>query len=394
MTAYPFSFFDQGIDRRGTDCEKWDLLQGEMGDDMLPMWVADMDFRSPTAVQEALVQRAAHGTYGYTAVRPDDTLALVNFWQRRHALEIAAESVLMLPCVVSGLRLAVRALTAPGEGVIIQPPVYGPFFSAVEMLGRKQLLNPLVRGEDDVYRMNLEHLEECLQAGGKLLLLCNPHNPVGRAWTRQELRDLLALCERYDARIISDEIHADFVFPDRVHVPLLALPGAEKRTLMLCAASKTFNVAGLQQASMVVPDEGLRGQMSKEIFASGVVSGNLFALAATRAAYDLGDDWLDGLIAYLMAGREIATEYLAEHLPHIGVSPLESTYLLWLDCRAVSTDDAVLERRTRQIARVALTQGLFFGEEGKGFLRLNIGCPHEQLREALKRLREALKLEA
>ncbi len=391
MTQFAFPFFDLGIDRRNTACEKWDILQQSEGSDVLPMWVADMDFRSPPAVQEAIQQRAAHGTYGYTCVGPEDAQALVDFWKRRHALALAPESVGMLPCIVSGLRLSVRALTKPGEGVIVQPPVYGPFLSAPELTGRKVVKNPLIRDETGAYRMDLNHLEDCLQAGNRLLLLCNPHNPTGRAWTREELRDLLALCARYDATIVSDEIHADFVFPDRVHVPLLSLPGAEERVILLCAASKTFNVAGLQQANFAAPNAALREKLTQEIAACGVVSGNLLSLVATRAAYNHGDAWLDGLIAYLMAGRDIASAFFAEHLPHIGVSPLESTYLMWLDCRALGLDDAELLRRTRKLARVALTQGAFFGEEGNSFLRLNIGCPHTQLREALNRLKEALK---
>jgi len=298
---------------------------------------------------------------------------------------------MMLPCVVTGLYVAVRALTEPGEGVIVQPPVYGAFFDAVEQTGRKLMRNPLIRGEGGAYRMDLERLEDCLRAGGRLLLLCSPHNPVGRAWTRQELRDVLALCERYDAVIVSDEIHADFVYPDRVHVPLLSLPGAQERVILLCAASKTFNVAGLRQAALLAPHEGLRTKMAAQMQACGMVSGNLLSFVATRAAYERGDDWLDGLRAYLMAGRDIAAAFFAEHLPHIGVSPLEATYLLWLDCRAVSEDDGELQQRTRQIARVALSGGPFFGPEGSGFLRLNIGCPHAQLREALRRLLSAME---
>jgi len=388
---FPFAFFDQGIDRRGTACEKWDALQRDEGDDMLPMWVADMDFRSPPAVQEALALRVAHGTYGYTERLPEDAQALADFWRRRHGLNVAPEAALLLPCVVSGLHVAVRALTEPGEGVIVQPPVYGPFFSAVERSGRKLVRNPLIRGEGGAYRMDLEGLEDCLRAGSRLLLLCSPHNPVGRAWTQQELREVLALCRRYGAVIVSDEIHADFVYPDRVHVPLLSLPEAEERVLLLCAASKTFNIAGLRQAALLAPNEGLRTKMAAQMRACGMVSGNLLSFVATRAAYERGDGWLDGLRAYLMAGRDIAMAFLAEHLPHIGVSPLEATYLLWLDCRAVSEDGGELQRRTRQIARVALSEGGSFGPEGNGFLRLNIGCPHAQLREALRRLRTAME---
>ncbi len=384
-------FFDAGVDRIGTASEKWDAMQAEYGSDVLPMWVADMDFRSPPAVGDAIRARANRDAFGYTEETADDTAALVGFWQRRHALTIDPESVLMLPCVVTGLNLAVRCFTQRNQSVIVQPPVYGPFFGAQRNNDRTLMKAPLVRDEQNRYRMDLSALENALMAGGRLLLLCNPHNPVGRAWTRQELSDMLALCARYDAIIVSDEIHADFVYPDRVHVPLLSLPGAAERTIMLCAASKTFNIAGLRQASCVVPNPALREKLRQEIAAAGVVSGNLFGLVGTRAAYEQGDAWLDGLRAYLIESWGIATQYMAQHLPHIGVTPMESSFLMWLDCRALGVDSAELTRRTRQIARVELSSGALFGEEGEGFLRLNLGCPHAQLKDALERLTVALK---
>ena len=389
MGCLDAGFFDQGIDRMGTACEKWDELRAAEGADILPMWVADMDFRSPPAVCEALVARAQHGTYGYTAVLPEDAQALTAFWHRRHGFAFTAEDTLMLPCVVTGLRAAVNALTQPGDAVVVQPPVYGPFFSAVDLAGRRILRNPL-RETPQGYRMDLAQLEDCLRAGGKLVLLCNPHNPVGRAWTQAELTELLALCARYDAYLVSDEIHADFVFPGRAHVPLLSLPGAAERCLMLVSASKTFNIAGLQQAACIATHAPLREALAKEMRAHGVVSGNLFALVATRAAYTQGDDWLDGVMAYLADARDIVCRFLAEQLPQIIPAPLEATYLMWLDCRALGLDDAELTRRTREQGRVALTSGTSFGPEGTGFLRLNIGCPHAQTREALRRLATAL----
>ncbi len=390
--TFDAKFFDAGVDRLGTASEKWDAMQAKYGSDVLPMWVADMDFRCPPAVGEAIRARASRDAFGYTEETAEDTAALVNFWQRRHALTIDPESVLMLPCVVTGLNLAVRCFTQRNQSVIVQPPVYGPFFGAQANNDRTLMKAPLVRDEQNRYHMDLSALENALMAGGKLLLLCNPHNPVGRAWTRQELSDMLALCARHDAIIVSDEIHADFVYPDRVHVSLLSLPGAAERTIMLCAASKTFNIAGLRQASRVVPNPALRDKLRQEIAAAGVVSGNLFALVGTRAAYEQGDAWLDGLRAYLIESWRIASEYMSEHLPHIACTPMESSFLMWLDCRALGVDSAELTRRTRQIARVELSNGCFFGEEGEGFLRLNLGCPHAQLKDALERLSVALKL--
>ena len=290
-------YFDEGLYRMGTRCEKWDECRAEHGEDILPMWVADMDFPSPPAVQEAILRRAAHPTYGYTAVMADDTLALTDFWQRRHGLTLDAQDVMMIPCVITGLKLAILALTQPGDGVIIQSPVYGPFRFSVEATGRTLMDAPLILREDGGYDMDLAAVEKQLQAGAKLMLLCNPHNPVSRVWTKEELSALLTLLNRYGAYLVSDEIHADFVYAPNTFIPALSLQG--ERVISLCAASKTFNLAGLQQASLLCKEENVRKLIQAEMDRAGVRCGNIFALEATRAAYNEGDAWLDGLIAYL-----------------------------------------------------------------------------------------------
>lgn len=390
METFDFAYFDRGIDRVGTDCEKWDFLRLREGADVLPMWVADMDFPSPPAVSEALVRRAQHATYGYTEPIDADFTSVIDFWQRHHGLTLTKEEITLLPCVVTGLRMGVRTMTQPGDSVIIQPPVYGPFFASIRDNGRQIVENPLLHSGDR-WEMDFDGLENCLRGGAKLLLLCNPHNPVGRAWDVDELTRVVELCARYGAKIVCDEIHADFVFTPKRHVPILSIPGAEHVAISLAAASKTFNVAGLKQAVMFAKDEAMRAAIVQEMTACGVVSGNQFALVGTRACYLHGDAWLAGLKEYLKASREIVYDFIRERLPHIGVSELEATYLMWLDCRSLGVSGEELRRRTIKGAGVALTDGTFFGAQGEGFLRLNIGCPHAQLREALTRLEKALK---
>ena len=381
-------YFDEGLYRMGTRCEKWDECRAEHGEDALPMWVADMDFPSPPAVQEAILRRAAHPTYGYTAVMADDTLALTDFWQRRHGLTLDAQDVMMIPCVITGLKLAILALTQPGDGVIIQSPVYGPFRFSVGATGRTLMEAPLLRREDGGYDMNLAAVEEQLQAGAKLMLLCNPHNPVSRVWTKDELSALLSLLNRYGAALVSDEIHADFVYAPNTFTPALSLQG--ERVISLCAASKTFNLAGLQQASLLCREEDVRKRIQAEMDRAGVRSGNIFALEATRAAYNEGDAWLDGLVAYLDGSRALLQELVARHLPRAVLTPMEGTYLAWLDCRAYGmTTDELLAKAAE--AGVVFTSGELFGHGGEGYLRINIGCPRRYVEEGILRLAVALE---
>ena len=389
--AFDKTYFDAGIRRVGTECEKWDGMIAETGDaDMIPMWVADMDFPSPPAIQKALADVLAWGTWGYTMSGEQDAQALCSYWARRHGVVIRPDEVLMSPCVVTGMRVALRALTAPGDGVLINPPVYGPFFQSVKANGRRVVESPLVADEAGRYTMNLPEMEEKLASGeAKAYMMCSPHNPVGRCWSEEELTAVVNLCAKYDVPVICDEIHADFVFAPNRHVSMLSIPGAEERVVMLCAASKTFNVAGLQQSSIVCRNEAMRRAMLEEIEAAGVRSGNAFALAATRAAYTGCDAWLDGLKAYLADNRDLVVNYVAEHMPRVRVTPLEATYLMWLDCRALGLAQEELLSRIAG-AHVKVNDGLFFGEQGRGFIRLNIGCPRSQIMAVLERLRAVL----
>ena len=380
-------YFDAGLYRMGTRCEKWDEARKDHGEDILPLWVADMDFPSPPAVQEAILKRAAHPTYGYTAELEDDHQALIDFWQRRHGLTVEADWLTLMPCVVTGIKAAILALTQPEDKVIITSPVYGPFRMSVAATGRTLADAPMTCDENGRYSMDLAAVEAQLQQGAKMMVLCNPHNPVSRAWAKEELVALVELLDKYNALLVSDEIHADFVYAPHTFHPILSI--TQKNVLSLCAASKTFNLAGLQQACCICPDEKIRNAFRDEMNKAGVRAGNIFALEATRAAYNEGDAWLDGLMAYLDGNRQHLAAMVAEHLPKAVLTPMEATYLGWLDLRAYGYTSEELGERTLANG-VMFTGGKFFGDNGEGFLRINIGCPRSNITEGILRLKKAL----
>lgn len=386
---FDHEYFDAGLYRMGTRSVKWDEARQDHGDDLLPLWVADMDFPSPPAVAEALVKRAMHPTYGYTAEMADDNQALIDFWRRRHGLTIQPESITMLPCVVTGIKLAILALTKPEDKVLIQSPVYGPFRFSVAATGRTLADAPMIRRENGRYDMDFAAIERELQNGAKLMILCSPHNPASRAWTKDELTALIALLEKYDVPLVSDEIHADFVYAPNTFVPALTLK--TKKVISLSAASKTFNLAGLQQAICLCPDEEIRNAFRAEMEKAGVTCGNVFALEGTRAAYKHGDEWLDGLLTYLDGNRRHLSALVEELLPKAVLTPMEATYLGWLDLRAYGFNDEQLAERTHA-AGVMFTGGKFFGDNGDGFVRINIGCPRRNITEGIHRLKKALEV--
>lgn len=377
--------FDRVIDRHGTHSIKWD----QYGPDVLPMWVADMDFASPEEVTQALCERAAHPVYGYMDLEFEAYgKPVFDWWAARHGLALERDQVHYLPGVVSGLYLTIQAFTQPGDGVVIQTPVYGPFFHAVENCGRRLLENPLVR-EESGWHMDFQGLRTCFEQGAKLMILCSPHNPIGRVWTRAELEELLALCAEFGVLVACDEIHADFVYPGHAHLPLLTLPGARERVLAFQAPSKTFNIAGLQMACAFIQDAALGERFRREMLISGAASGNLFALEGMRAAYQHGGPWLDSLMRYLDRSRRMIGDFLAERMPKVCFTQVEGTYLTLLDFRAYGLDEKGLRARLEVPGGVALSAGSGFG--APGCMRLNFGCPHAQLQEALERMERCLK---
>lgn len=383
------AYFDAALDRKNTRCEKWDD-RSVMDAGGVPLWVADMDFPCAPAITEALRRRAEHPCYGYNCEDEEDERALIAFWQRRHGLTIRPGETRMLPCVITGLKACVRAFTGPGDGVAIFTPVYGPFYRSVESNGRRVMRVPLIRRENGRYEMNLPGMEEALKAGAKLIMLCSPHNPVSRLWQREELKALCALAKRYGVPIVCDEIHADFVYAPGMFTSILSIPEGRERAVMLCAASKSFNIAGLQQASAVCANEEMLARLGDALEAAGAACGNTFALAATQAAYTECDDWLDGLIAYLDGSRKLLRDWIGDALPQAVMTPVEATYLAWLDLRAYGKTCREIAARCRRHG-VALTGGTFFGDEGEGFMRVNFACPRGMLKEGVGRLKAAME---
>jgi len=296
------SFFDQVVDRRGTDSSKWDGLKNVYGtDDAIPMWVADMDFRSPPEVVEAIKERAQHGIFGYTTVDEQYYAEVARWWQRRHGWDVKHDWIVTSPGTISALSVAVRTFTSPGDGIIIQPPVYPPFERTVRLAGRQVLYNQLMLNNSGRYTMNLEDLDKQLSQGAKMFIFCSPHNPVGRVWNKEELKELAAVLSKYeDVVIFDDELWADFVFPPNVHYSLLNVaPELAKRTITATSVSKTFNLAGLENTNLFIPDEQLRKTFEEAMFALALNKTNLFAIVATKAAYSCGEPWLDLLLEYL-----------------------------------------------------------------------------------------------
>ncbi|MDP1593400.1 MAG: PatB family C-S lyase [Gallionella sp.] len=381
--------FDRQILRNGTSSVKHDGRAAYFGTaDVLPLWVADMDFAAPEAVQRALAGRAAHPVYGYT-LYPDSMYdALILWLKKRHGWEVQRQWIIMAPGVVPSLFASVMAFAGPGEGVIVQPPVYFPFFSAVTTNQRRLILNPL-RLEAGRYRIDFAHLEQCAADGARLLLLCSPHNPVGRVWDKSELEEILRIARRYDLTILSDEIHADLVYPGQQHTVLATLAGNADKLITAIAPSKTFNIPGLGLSCLIAPDPAQRDALQKVLASLHTGNHNPFSITAFEAAYRDGEVWLDSLLIYLRDNRDYVHDYLIRHLPAIRPIETEGTYLLWLDCREMGMSDAQLRAFFVQQARVGMNPGTAFGEGGGGFMRLNIATPRPVLADALERIRQA-----
>ncbi|OGT90445.1 MAG: aminotransferase [Gammaproteobacteria bacterium RIFOXYA12_FULL_61_12] len=384
--------FDRPIDRTGTASVKWDGRKAMFGADhadVLPLWVADMDFAAPEAVTRALSARAAHPIYGYTLFPDSLFTALAGWMQRRHGWTIEREEVIWSPGVVPSLHAAVLGLTRPGEGVIVQSPVYPPFFSAVHATGRQLIENPL-RLEGDGYAMDLEYLEHCAKAA-RLLILCSPHNPVGRVWKPDELQAVLAIARRHGLTVLSDEIHHDLVYPGETHTVLARLAGPGDRVITAAAPSKSFNIPGLGLSALICPDPEDRAALVRAFDQLHVSASNPFSIAAFEAAYREGAPWLDALLGYLAGTRAFALDLIARECPGIRAIPPQGTYLLWLDCRELGLDDQALKRFFLEKPRLGLNPGISFGAPGSGFMRLNLGAPHATIAEALQRLALALR---
>ncbi|PIF05429.1 MAG: cystathionine beta-lyase [Draconibacterium sp.] len=384
--------FDEIIPREGTNCIKYDGRERLFKtNDVLPLWLADMDFRVPDFVAEAIQKRAEHEIFGYT-FKPESYFESVIGWiKRRHGWEVKKRWISSSPGVVAGLTLAIETFSKPGDKVIVQPPVYFPFFDCIKGTGRKITENPLkiVNGR---YTFDFDDLKLKIDKRTKLLLLCNPQNPGGMVWKRSELEKLASLCLENDILVISDEIHSDLVFGKNKHVPFATLSEEAAGNCVVCMApSKTFNVAGLSTSLMIIPDKIKFARYERQLAVGHFGMGNIFGSVALEAAYTHGDEWLQQLLAYLWDNYLFLERFIKEHLPKVKVMQPEATYLVWLDFRKYGMDDNELMKFTIKKAKVGLNNGGKFGTGGNGWLRINIGCPRSTLHEGLKRLASAFQ---
>lgn len=383
--------FDTIIDRRGTHSMKVDYAaENGYPEDILPLWVADMDFQAPPAVQKALHQMADHGIYGYMGDSLAYFEAVQKWFHDRHGYTFQKEWMLLTPGVVNAVSLAIRAYTEPGDGVLIQQPVYYPFGNMIRLNGRKLLNNPLLY-EGGRYTIDFEDFERKIKHA-KLFILCSPHNPVGRVWTEEELRRMGEICNRHHVPVLSDELHCDFTFEGYTHTMYPRLGRAFEDNCIVCTApSKTFNLAGLQMSNIFVPDHRLRKRLMDEVARAGMHMPGTAGLAAAHAAYSEGAEWLDALLVYLAGNFDFARQYLRENIPQIEMVEPEGTYLLWLDLHGLRMEDAQLEQFIVQKAGLWLDMGSMFGEEGKEFARVNMASPRAVIEKAFRQLGEAVK---
>ena len=377
--------FDQIIDRRHTESVKWNWFS----EDVLPMWVADMDFRSPEPVIDALRARVEHGVFGYGWPPEGLKEAIQAHLVNRHNWQVAEKEIDFISGVVTGFNHAIYSLTEPGDKVLIQTPVYPPFLAAPEQAGRERVINPLVRLPDGNYEIDFEDFEAKAASGVKLFILCSPHNPVGRVFTREELTRMAEICLAHDVLICSDEIHADLVFSGAKHIPIASLsPEIAANTVTYFAPSKTFNVAGLSTSVYVTQCAALRDRLQHSM-AMLLGHPNIFGTQAALAAYRDSQDWLDEVLIYLEGNRDFLVDYVRSELPGISIWKPEGTYLAWLDCQdmdlSITPQQFFLEK-----AKVGLNDGADFGDGGEGFVRLNFGCPRALLKEGLERMKKAL----
>ncbi|MBA4494568.1 MalY/PatB family protein [Paenactinomyces guangxiensis] len=384
--------FDRMIDRYQTASEKWDGAEKIFGEqNLLPMWVADMDFRSPEPVIEAMKQRVEHGVFGYN-LRPDSYYEAIKDWMAvRHNWTIQQDWICYSPGVMPAISLIISYFSEPGDSVLIEPPVYPPFSQVVTRHGRKLVTNPL-QYDNGRYQINFADLKRKLDNGVKIMLLCSPHNPVGRVWTRQELTQLGEMCLERNVLVVADEIHADLVYQGSSHTPFSSISEDFAQQSIVCTApTKTFNLAGIQTANIIIPNPKLREKFKFAIENYFLQFSNTYGMIATERAYRDGAEWLDQCLKYVEQNLRFLTAYVEKQIPEIKVVHPEGTYLAWLDCRELGMDAKTLEQFMLKQANVALVAGDTFGHEGKGFMRMNLATPRVLLDEGLQRIGRAIK---
>ena len=374
--------FDKPVNRRDTHSMKWDVKEHE-----LPMWVADMDFQTAPEIQAAIQERAAHGVFGYSIVPEEWYQAYMGWWERRHGFSMEKEWLVFCTGVVPAISSMVRKLTTPGENVLVQTPVYNIFFNSIVNNGRNIVESPL-RYDENVYQMDFEDLERKLSnPQTTLMILCNPHNPVGKIWSREELGQVGELCRKYHVTVISDEIHCDLTSPGKEYIPFASVSeNCRNHSITCIAPTKAFNLAGLQTAAVVVPNPNLRHKVWRGLNTDEVAEPNSFAVEAAVVAFTKGDAWLDALRAYIQENKNHVENFLKKEVPQIRPVPSEATYLLWLDCRKMQGCATEFTQYLREYKGLYLSEGRQYGESGKFFIRMNIACPRSWLEDGIKRL--------
>lgn len=382
--------FDEVIDRRGTDSVKWDGMKNVWGhNNLLAMWVADMDFRTPSFVMDALRKRLEHEVLGYTFACEEWYTSICSWLDRRHGWKITREMLTFVPGIVRGQAFALQCFTEPGDKVMVMTPVYHPFFLVTQRMGRVPVYSPLDL-KDGHYQINFDRFRQDIQ-GCKVLILCNPHNPGGRVWTVEELRQIADICQENHVFVISDEIHADLTLPPYKHHPFATVSeAAAHNSLTFMAPSKAFNMPGLGSSYAVTPDEDIRHRFQTFMEAGEFCEGHLLAYIGTAAAYTHGNAWLEQMLEYVKGNIDFTEKYLQEHIPGIGMIRPQASYLIFLDCRGLDLSQEELVKLFADKAHLALNDGSMFGEPGKGFMRLNVGCPRSVLAQALKQLEAAV----
>jgi cysteine-S-conjugate beta-lyase len=382
---------DDFIDRRNTNCIKWDGIPGadtSRGGDILPLWVADMDFQAPPVIIQRMREAVDHGIFGYTAL-PETAWETVAAWtEKRYHWPVRTEWMSYTAGVITGLNIAIQTFTRPGEKIVIQPPVYPPFHNSVRSNGRQLLFNHLQEDRTGVFHFDIEGLRSLIDDDTRMIVLCNPHNPVGRSWTRQELEGIAEIALERDLLVFSDEIHADLLLTDRVHVPFASLsPEVAERTITGIAPSKTFNIAGLKASVIITSNERLKRDFdAAQAKTFGLYDANTFAIVGMQAAYEEGEPWLETVLDYLRTNRDVALDFIARELPDVRVAPPEATFLFWMDFSRTGHSHEELSRILIEDARVMLNDGRSFGPGGEFRFRLNFGCPRSVLTDGLERI--------
>lgn len=384
--------FNTYIERTGTKSVKWDGAEAMFqSTDVLPMWIADMDFKAPEAVNQALVDRAKHGVYGYTLIDDDVRYPIIDWLNKRHQWPVDANTLSFSPTVVASIDVALRTFSEPEDKILIQTPVYPPFFQSIQNTDRTILTNSLVRTEDH-YEIDFVDLENKLKADVKIFLLCSPHNPVGRVWEKAELMKMAELCLKYDVLILADEIHSDLIYKPAKHVPIASLSSAiSAQTITLMAPSKTFNLAGLQASFIVTENAELKSQLDHALVKYGFKQLNTMAITALEAAYRYGEPWLEELLIVLEEHKNYCIERLQTCLPELKLIDPEGTYLLWVDFSSLGLSDTELQQFFVEKAKVALNPGLTYGTDGEQFMRINFACHQSTLTKGINQIIEAIQ---